>query len=98
VVPSGTTQGYFHSSLFAFHINLEYQNFTYNNASSNNFDFDNEKIHYTSRNSMIHNLSNDLKIMDYENHVLWFLESKFSPFKFILNKRFKGAKLSNINL
>jgi len=67
VVFNGTTQGYFHSSLFAVLINSEYRISTYNNASSNNFDFDNEKIHYTSTNSMIHNILDAPKIMDYEN-------------------------------
>ncbi len=67
MVFNGTTQGYFHSSLFAVLINSEYRISTYNNASSNNFDFDNEKIHYTSTNSMIHNILDAPKIMDYEN-------------------------------
>jgi hypothetical protein len=67
VVLSGTTQGYCCSSLFAVHINSEYRIPSYNNASSNNFDFDNEKIHYTSTNSMINNFLNAPKIMDYEN-------------------------------
>jgi hypothetical protein len=69
VVRSGTTQGYFCSSLFALHINLECKISTYNNASSNNFDFDNEKIHYILTNSMIHIFLNAPKIMDYENTI-----------------------------
>jgi len=40
------------ASLFILHMNLESQNPIYNNASSDNFDFDNEKIHYTLINSM----------------------------------------------
>jgi hypothetical protein len=43
------------ASLFTLHMNSEFQIPTYNNASSNNFDFDNEKIHCTLLNSMIYN-------------------------------------------
>jgi hypothetical protein len=52
-------------------MNLESQIPTYNNASSNNFDFDNEKLHCTPTNSMIHNFKNVLKIMDYENTIYY---------------------------
>jgi hypothetical protein len=43
------------ASLFTLHMNSEFQIPIYNNASSNNFDSDNEKIHCTLINSMIHN-------------------------------------------
>jgi hypothetical protein len=33
------------ASLFVLYMNSEFQIFIYNNASSDNFDFDNEKIH-----------------------------------------------------
>ncbi len=42
------------ASLFALHMNLESQLPTYNNASSDNFDSNNEEIHCTLTNSMIH--------------------------------------------
>jgi len=43
------------ASLFALHMSLESQIPTYNNASFDNFNFDNEEIDYTSTDSMIHN-------------------------------------------
>ncbi len=50
------------ASLFILHVNLEFQIPTYNNASSNN-----EELHHTPTDSMIHNFLDALKIMDYEN-------------------------------
>jgi len=52
------------ASLFALHMNLEYQIPTYNNASFDNFDFDNEEIHCTPIDSMINNFLDVPKIMD----------------------------------
>jgi hypothetical protein len=49
-------------SLFTLHINSESQIPIYNNASSDNFNSNNEKIHCTPTNSMIHNCLNVLKI------------------------------------
>jgi hypothetical protein len=43
------------ASLFLLHLNSKSQIPTYNNASSNNYNFDNEKIHYTPINLIIHN-------------------------------------------
>jgi hypothetical protein len=57
------------ASLFALHMNSKPQIPTYNNASFDNFNFDNEKIHCTPTNSMIHNFLNVPKIMDYENTI-----------------------------
>jgi hypothetical protein len=48
-------------------MNSESQIPTYNNASFDNFDFDNEEINYTPTNSIIHNFLNVPKIIDYEN-------------------------------
>jgi hypothetical protein len=57
---------------------------SYNNASFDNFDSNNEKIHYTPIDSMIHNLLNAPKIMDYENTIYFIAPKlKLSPFKFI---------------
>jgi hypothetical protein len=50
-------------------MNLKYQILIYNNASSNNFDFNNEKKYCTPPNSMIHNLLDAPKVMDYENTI-----------------------------
>jgi len=52
------------ASLFILHMNSKFQILTYNNASSNNFDFNNEKMHYTPIDSMIHSFLNAPKIMD----------------------------------
>jgi hypothetical protein len=42
------------ASLFTLHMKSKYQIPTYNNASFSNSDSDNEKIHCTPTNSMIH--------------------------------------------
>jgi len=60
------------ASLFILHMNSKSQMFTYNNASFDNFDFDNEKIHCTSIDSMIHNFLDVPKIMDCEN-IIYFI-------------------------
>jgi hypothetical protein len=74
-------------------MNLESQISTYNNASSNNFDFDNEKLHCTPTNSMIHNFLDVLKIMDYENTVYYIAPSqKFQPLGLFKNKHSKELK------
>jgi hypothetical protein len=46
------------ASLFDLHLNLESQIPTYNNASFDNSNFNNEEIHCTLINSMIHNFLN----------------------------------------
>jgi hypothetical protein len=43
------------ASLFTLHMNLEFQIPIYNNASSNNSNFENEEMHCTLTNSMIRN-------------------------------------------
>jgi len=55
------------ASLFTLHMNLKSQIPTYNNVSSDNSDSNNEKIHYTPIDSMIHKFLDAQKIMDYEN-------------------------------
>jgi hypothetical protein len=57
------------ASLFALHMNLKFKISTYNNASSNNFDSNNEKTHYTPIDSMIHKFLDVRKIMDYKNTI-----------------------------
>jgi hypothetical protein len=52
------------ASLFILRMNSKFQIPAYNNASSNNFDFNNEKMHYTPTDLMIHNFLNASKIMD----------------------------------
>jgi len=49
---------------------------TYNNASFDNFNFDNEKIHYTTTNLVIHYFLDVPKIMDYENIIYCIIEVK----------------------
>ncbi len=53
------------ASLFVLRMNSKSQIPISNNALSNNFDFDNEKIHCTLINLMIHNFINVPKIMNY---------------------------------
>ncbi len=57
-------------------MNLEFQIFTYNNASFDNIDFDNEKIHCTPTYSMIHNFLDVPKIMDNENTIYYIVPSQ----------------------
>jgi hypothetical protein len=64
------------ASLFALHINSEFQIFICNNASFDNFDFDNEEIYCTPTDSMIHNFLNAPKIMDYENTTYFITSSQ----------------------
>jgi hypothetical protein len=51
--------------LFAFSMNSKFQIPTYNYASSDNSNIDNEKIHCTLIDSMIHNFFDAKKIMHY---------------------------------
>ncbi len=60
-------------SFFALHINSNFQLPTYNNARFDNFDFNNERMHYTPTNLMIHNFLDVPKIMDYENTTIYFV-------------------------
>jgi hypothetical protein len=53
-------------------MNSEYQILVYNNALYGNSNSDNEKIHYTPTNSMIHNSLNAKKKKDYEN-IIYFI-------------------------
>jgi hypothetical protein len=71
------------ASFFTLHMNLESQIPTYNNVSSDNFNFNNEKIHCTSINSMIHKFLDVPQIMDYENIIYSIAPSqKFHPLGF----------------
>jgi hypothetical protein len=61
-------------------MNSEFQLLTYNNASSYNFDSNNEEIHCTLIDSMIHNFFDAPKIMDYENIIYYIAQSQnFHP-------------------
>ncbi len=57
------------ATLFALYMNLEFQIPTYNNVSFDNSNSNNEKIHCTPINSMIHKFLDVPKRMDYENIV-----------------------------
>jgi len=46
------------ATLFTLHVNSKFQIPTYNNASFDNFDFNNEKLHYTPIDLMLHNFLN----------------------------------------
>jgi hypothetical protein len=72
------------ASLFILYMNSKFQILIYNNASFDNSSFNNEKIHYTPIDSMIHIFLDAPKIMDYENTIyLYCPKSKLSPFRFI---------------
>jgi hypothetical protein len=68
---------------------------TYNNASSNNSNFDNEKIHCITTNSLIHKFLDVPKIMDYENTISSIAPSQnFHPLGIFKNKHLKEQKIS----
>jgi hypothetical protein len=75
------------ASLFVLHMNLKFKILTYNNASSDNSNFDNEKIYYTPTDSMIHSFLNVPKIMDCENTIYSISRSQnFHPLGLFLKK------------
>jgi hypothetical protein len=80
-------------------MNLEFRIPTYNNASSNNFNFNNEKIQCTPINSVIYKFIDAPKIMDYEI-IIYFIASSqnFHPLSLFQDKNSKGTKVSNIVL
>jgi hypothetical protein len=49
------------ASLFILHMDSKFQFLNSSDASSDNSDSDNEKIHYTSINSMIHNFFSEFQ-------------------------------------
>jgi hypothetical protein len=57
------------ASLFALHMNSKFQILTYNNASFDNSNSNNEIIHCTPIDSMINNFLDAPNIMDYENTI-----------------------------
>jgi hypothetical protein len=65
------------ASLFVLHMNSEFLIFTYNNASFDNFNSDNAKIHYTPTDSMIHNFLDVPKLMDYESSIFYLVYMLF---------------------
>jgi hypothetical protein len=68
-------------------MNSKSQILTDYNASSNNYNFDNEKIHCTLTNLMIHNFLDALNIMDYENIIYSIaLSQNFHPFNLFTDK------------
>jgi hypothetical protein len=81
------------ASLFALHMNSKYAIPTYNNASYDNFDSNNENIHCTPTNSLIHNFLNAPKIMDYENIIYLIAPSQ----NFHLLGLFKYKHLEKLN-
>jgi hypothetical protein len=55
------------ASLFTLHMNSKSQIHTYNNASFDNYDSNNEEIRCTLTYSMIHNFLDVPKMVDFEN-------------------------------
>jgi hypothetical protein len=68
-------------------MNSKYQLPTYNNASFYNSDYDNEKIHCTLIDSMIHNFFDAPKIMD-SIKIIYFIApiQNFHPLGLFKNK------------
>jgi predicted Zn-dependent protease with MMP-like domain len=61
-------------------MNLESQILIYNNATFDNFDSNNEKIHCTLTSSMIHNILDAPKIMDYK--IIYIILPQVKTFNF----------------
>jgi hypothetical protein len=57
-------------------MNLKFKILTYNNASSDNFDFENEEICCTPTYSMIHNFLDAKRIMDYGNSIYFIIANQ----------------------
>jgi hypothetical protein len=57
-------------------MNSESQIPIYNNASFDTFDFDNEQIHCTPIDLMVHKFLDAPKIMDYENTIYYIAPSQ----------------------
>jgi hypothetical protein len=71
-------------------MNLEFQILTYNNASFNNYDSNNEKIHCTPIISMIHIFLDVPKTMDYENTIYFIAPSQnFHPLGLFKDKHYE---------
>ncbi len=85
-------------SLFVLHINSKFQIPTYNNARFDNFNFDNEKMHYTPTNLMIHNFLNVPKIMDYEYTTTYFVApiQNFHPLRLFKVKHLEELNFSTL--
>ncbi len=87
------------TSLFILHMNSKSKILIFNNASSNNYDFDNEEIHYTLIDSTIHNFLDSTKIMDYENTIYFIAPSQnFHIIGLFKNKHAKELNFSSIIL
>ncbi len=69
----------------------------YIGASLDNFDFDDEKIHCTPTNLMIHNFWDASKKMDYDN-IIYFIapNQNFHPLNLFRNKHSKEQKNSTL--
>ncbi len=57
-------------------MNSNYQTLTCNNSSSDNSNFNNERIHCTPTYSIIHNFLDVAKIMEYENIIYYIAPSQ----------------------
>jgi hypothetical protein len=78
------------ASLFDLYMNLESQIPTYNNASFDNFDSDNENIYFTPIVSMMHKFLDVPKIMDYENTIYFIAPNQnFHPLSLFKDKHSK---------
>ncbi len=85
------------ASLFDLHMNSKSQILIYNNASFNNFGYNNEQIHYTPPNSMIHNFLNVPKIMDYEITIYFIAQSQnFHPLGLFIDKHYEELEFPTL--
>jgi hypothetical protein len=78
-------------------MNSKSQILTHNSVSSDNFDFNNEIIHCTSTNLMIHIFLDAPKIMDYENTIYSItLSQYFQPLCLFKDKHSEELNFSTL--
>jgi hypothetical protein len=65
------------ASLLALHMNSKSQIPIYNNASSGNFEFNNEKTHCTPTYLIIHKFQDAPKMMDHENTIYFIAPTQY---------------------
>jgi len=81
------------TSLFVLHMNLKFKILIYSNASFDDYSSNNEEIHCTLIDSMIHIFKNVPKIMDYENNIYFIAASQI----FYLLGLFKDKHSKELN-
>ncbi len=87
------------ASLFTWHMNLESQIPICNNASFNNSNSNNEELHCTTTDSMIHNFLDIPKMMVYENTISFIaLSQNFHPLCLFKDKHLEELNFQHYSM